>query len=132
MEKIQFIKELKDFHIVDTIFDDIIAESEFSTKIIRIYNNIIYNKLDYDFIDNNNNKLNTTNLNQGTRKSSKIKCSIKDSDISNNQKTLIIILLLKTKSISQLLLKILKHRLMFHLFLKLKPEMKKVFTSYAK
>ena len=91
MDKLPFIKELKDFNIVDTIFDDIISESEFSTKMIRIYNNIMSNKLDNDDIDNNNNKLNTINLNQGTRKSSKIKCSIKYSDISNSQKTSIII-----------------------------------------
>ena len=58
---------------------------------IRIYNNILSNKLDNDDIDISNNKLNTINLNQGKRKSRKRKCNIKDSDITNNQKTSIII-----------------------------------------
>ena len=87
MDKLPFIRELKDFNIVDTIFGDIIAESEFSTEMIRICNNILSNKLDNDDIDINNNKLNTINLNQGTMKSRKRKCNIKDSDISNIQET---------------------------------------------
>ena len=52
---------------------------------IGIYNNILSNKLDNDDIDIHNNKLNTINLNQCTRKSRKRKCNNKDSDISNIQ-----------------------------------------------
>ena len=91
MDKLPFIKELKDFNIIDTIFDDKIAESEFSTEMIRIYNNIMSNKLDNDDIDNKNNDLNIINLNKNTRKLKKRKCNIKDSDIINNQETLITI-----------------------------------------
>ena len=87
MDKLPFIRELKDFNIVDTIFGDIIAESEFSTEMIRICNNILSNKLDNDDIDINNNKLNTNNINQYSRKSRKIKCNNKESDISNIQKS---------------------------------------------
>ena len=63
MDKLSCIKGLKDFNIVDTIFDEIIAESEFSTEMIRIYNDILSNKLDNDDIDINNNKLDTIHLN---------------------------------------------------------------------
>ena len=69
MDKLSWIKGLKDFNVVDTIFDEISAESEFSTEMIRIYNNIMSNKLDNDDIDNKNNDLNTVNFNKGTRKS---------------------------------------------------------------
>ena len=91
IDKLPFIKELKDVNIIDTVFCYIIAESEFSTEMIRICNNILSNKLDNDDIDINNNKLNTINLNQGTMKSRKRKCNIKDSDITNNQETSITI-----------------------------------------
>ena len=91
MDKLPFIKELKDFNIVDTIFCYIIAESEFSTEMIRIYNNILSNMLDNDDIDINNNKLNTINRNEGTRRSRERKFNIKDSDISNIKETSIII-----------------------------------------
>ena len=57
---------------------------------IRIYNNILANKLDNDDIDIDNNKLNTNNLNQNTRKSRKRKCNNEESDISNIQETSII------------------------------------------
>ena len=91
MDKLSCIKGLKDFNIVDTIFDEIIAESEFSIEMIRIYNNILSNNMDNDDIDINNNNLNIINLNQDTRKSRKRKYNIKDSDISNIQETSIII-----------------------------------------
>ena len=54
MNKLPFLKDLKDFNIVDKIFDDIIAESELSTEMIGIYNNILSNKLDNDDIGINN------------------------------------------------------------------------------
>ena len=73
IDKLPFIKELKDVNIIDTVFCYIIAESEFSTEMIRIYNNILSNKLDNDDIDINNNKLNIINLNQDTRRSRKRK-----------------------------------------------------------
>ena len=91
MDKLSCVKGLNYFNIVDTIFDGIFTESEFSTEMIRIYNNILSDKLDNDDIDINNNKLNTINLNQGTRKSRKRKCNIKNSDITNNQETSIVI-----------------------------------------
>ena len=90
MDKLPFINDLKDFNIVNIIFDDIIAESEFSTEMIRIYNNILANKLGNDDIDINNNKLNTNNINRSTRESRKRKCNNQESDISNIQKTSII------------------------------------------
>ena len=73
IDKLPFIKELKNVNIIDTVFCYIIAESEFSTEMIRIYNNILSNKLDNDDIDINNNKLNIINLNQDTRRSRKRK-----------------------------------------------------------
>ena len=91
MDKLSCIKGLRDFNVVDTIFDEISAISEFSTEMIRIYNNIMSNKLDNDDIDNKNNDLNIINLNKNTRKLKKRKCNIKDSDIINNQETLITI-----------------------------------------
>ena len=63
MDKLSCIKGLKELNITDTIFDEIIAESEFSTEIIRIYSNILSNKLDNDDIDINNNNLNRINSN---------------------------------------------------------------------
>ena len=50
------------------IYDEISAESEFSTEMIRIYNIILSNKLDKDDIDNKNNDLSTINLNKSKRK----------------------------------------------------------------
>ena len=91
MDKLSCIKGLKNFNIVDTIFDEIIAESKFSTEMIRIQYNILSNKLDNDDIDINSNNLNIINLNQDTRKSRKRKYNIKDSDISNIKETSIII-----------------------------------------
>ena len=58
MDKLSWIKGFKDSNAVDAIFDEINAESEFSTEVIRIYNNIMSNKLDNDDIDNKDNDLN--------------------------------------------------------------------------
>ena len=43
-------------------YDDIIEDKVFSDEMIRIYNNILSNKLDNDNIDNNNNDVNTNHL----------------------------------------------------------------------
>ena len=53
---------LKTLIFFNTLYDDIVAETEFSTEMIRIYNNILANKLDNDDIDINNNKLSTNDL----------------------------------------------------------------------
>ena len=90
MDKLSFLNDLKDFNIVNTICDDIVVELEFSTEMIRIYNNILAKTLDYGDIDINNNKLNTNNLNRSTRKSRKRKCNNQESDVSNIQETSII------------------------------------------
>ena len=68
VDKLSCIKGPKDVNVVDTIFDEISAESKFYTEMIRMYNNILSNKLDNDDIDNKNNDLNTINFNKGTRK----------------------------------------------------------------
>ena len=57
---------------------------------IRIYNNILSNKLDNNDIDISDKKLNTNNINQCTRKSRKRKCNNNEPDISNIQETSII------------------------------------------
>ena len=54
MDKLPFINDLKDFNVVNTLFDDIVVEIEFSTEMIRIYNIILANKLNNDDIDINN------------------------------------------------------------------------------
>ena len=97
MEDLPFINDKKDFNVVTTLFDDIVGESKISTEIIRIYNKILANKLDNDQSidlkkcdDIDINKLNTNNLTQSTRKSSKRKCNNKESDFSNIQQTYII------------------------------------------
>ena len=90
------INDIKDFNIVNTLYDDIVAETEFSTEMIIIYNNILANKLDNDDIDINNNKLSTNDLTWSTRESRKRNCNNKESDISNIQETSIIESLSKT------------------------------------
>ena len=50
---------------------------------IRIYNNILSNKLDNDNIDNNNNDMNTNHLVLNGRKSLKRKCNDEVHPISN-------------------------------------------------
>ena len=62
MDKLLFINDNKNFNVVNTLFDDIIAKTAFSTEMIRIHNSILANKLDNDDMDINNNKLNTNNL----------------------------------------------------------------------
>ena len=69
----------------------------FFTEIIRIYNNILANKLDNDqlidlkkYNDNDINKLNTNNHTQSTMESRKRKYNNKESDFSNIQQTSII------------------------------------------
>ena len=54
MDKLPFINDLKEFNVVNTLFDDIVVETEFSTEMIRIYNNILAKKLNNDDIDINN------------------------------------------------------------------------------
>ena len=83
--------------MVNTLFDDIVEEIEFSTEMIRIYKNIIANKLDNDQLidlkkcdDIDINKLNTNNFTQSTKESRKRKFNNKKSDISNIQQTYII------------------------------------------
>ena len=62
MDELPFINDNIDFMVVNTLFNDIVAETEFSTEMIIIYNNILANKLDNDDIDINNNKLSTNDL----------------------------------------------------------------------
>ena len=83
--------------MVNTLFDDIVEEIEFSTEMIRIYKNILANKLDNDQLidlkkcdDIDINKLNTNNFTQSTKESRKRKFNNKKSDISNIQQTYII------------------------------------------
>ena len=90
MDKLPFINDNKNFNVVNTLFDDIIAKTAFSTEMIRIHNSILANKLDNDDMDINNNKLNTNNLTWSTRESRKRKCNNKESDISNIQESSII------------------------------------------
>ena len=68
MDNLSCIQSLKHCIVVNTVYDKISVESEFSKEMSRMYNNIMSNKLDNDDIDINNNTLNTINLNQGTRK----------------------------------------------------------------
>ena len=87
MDTLSFIQNGKHFNVVSTIYDENSAESEFSKEMIRIYNNILSNKLDNDDIDNNNNNnnndVNTNNLVPNIRKSRKRKCN-DDTDNKNN------------------------------------------------
>ena len=87
MDTLSFIQNGKHFNVVSTIYDENSAESEFSKEMIRIYNNILSNKLDNDDIDNNNNNnnndVNTNNLVPNIWKSRKRKCN-DDTDNKNN------------------------------------------------
>ena len=62
MDKLSFTRNVTHLNIVNTIYDDIIEDKGFSDEMIRMYNNILSNKLDNDDIDNNNNDVNTNNL----------------------------------------------------------------------
>ena len=48
VEALPFINDKTGFNVGNTLFDDIVEETEFSTEMIRIYNNILVNKLDND------------------------------------------------------------------------------------
>ena len=54
---------------------------------IRIYNNILSNKLDNDNIDNNNNDVNTNNHVLNGRKALKIKCNDEVQPIEQKSRT---------------------------------------------
>ena len=83
MDNLSFPQNVKPFNVVDTIHDEIIEDKEFSNEMIRIYNNILSNKLDNNDMDNNNNDENTNNLVSNKRKSMKRKCN-DDPDNKNN------------------------------------------------
>ena len=68
MDNLSFTQNVKPFNVVDTIYDEIIEDKEFSDEMIRIYNNILSNKLDNNDMDNNNNDVNTNNLVSNKRK----------------------------------------------------------------
>ena len=68
MDKLSFTQNIKHFNIVNTIYDEIIEDKEFTDEMIRMYNNILSNKLDNDGIDNNSNDVNTNNLVSNKRK----------------------------------------------------------------
>ena len=59
--------------LIMKIYHDIIKDNVFSDEMIRIYNNILSNKLDNDNIDNNNNDVNPYHLVLNGRKSLKRK-----------------------------------------------------------
>ena len=59
MDHLSFTQNGTHFNVVNTIYDEIIEDTEFSDGIIRIYNNILSNKLDNDDIDNINNDVHT-------------------------------------------------------------------------
>ena len=68
MDDLSFTQNIKHFHVVNTIYDEIIENKEFSDETIRMYNTILSNKLDNDEMDNNNNDVNTNNLVSNKRK----------------------------------------------------------------
>jgi len=75
MKTLSFSHNVSHVNVVNTIYDDIIEDKVFSDVMIRIYNNILSNKLDNDDIDNNNNDVNTNNLVSNERKAVKRKCN---------------------------------------------------------
>ena len=83
MNKLSFTHNVTHVNVVNTIYDDIIEDKEFSDEMIRLYNNILSNKLDNDDIYNNNNDVNTNNLVSNKRKSLKRKCN-DNADNKNN------------------------------------------------
>ena len=87
IDNLSCIQSLKHFNVSNTIFDEISAETEFSKEMIRMYNNIMSNKLDNDDIDNNNNDVNTNNLVSNIRKSRKRKCNDDTDNKNNNENT---------------------------------------------
>ena len=82
MDKLSFTHNVTHINVVNTIYDEIIEDKEFSDEMIIMYNNILSNKLDNDDIDNNNNNnVNTNNLVSNKRKSLKRKYN----DDANNK-----------------------------------------------
>ena len=82
IDNLSFTQNITHFNVVNTIYDEIIEDTEFSDEKIRMYNNIISNKLDNDHIDKINSDVHTNNLISNKRKSLKRKCS----DDANNEK----------------------------------------------
>ena len=82
MDNLSFTQNVTHFNVVNTIYDEIIEDTEFSDEMIRMYNNILSNKLDNDDIDNINNDVHTNNLISNKRKSLNRKCN----DDANNIK----------------------------------------------
>ena len=87
MDNLSFIHNIKHFSVVNTIYDEISEDKAFSDEMIRMYNNIMFNKLDDDDIDNNNNDVNTNNLVSNLRKSMKIKCNDDPANKNNDKNT---------------------------------------------
>ena len=87
MDNLSYIQNVKHFNIVNTIYNEISADSEFSNEMIRMYNNILSNKLDNDDIDNNNNDVNANNLVSNIRKSRKRKCNNDPDNVNNDMNT---------------------------------------------
>ena len=87
MNNLSFIQNIKHFNIVNAIYNEISVDSEFSNKMIRMYNNILSNKLDNDDIDNNNNDVNANNLVSNIRKSRKRKFNDDYENVNNDINT---------------------------------------------
>ena len=96
MDNLSFIQNIKHFNVVNTIYDEIIEDKKISDEMIRMYNNILSNKLDNDDIDNNNDDVNTNTLVSNKRKSIIRKCN-DDPDNKNNN--------VNTKNVYQILRK---------------------------
>ena len=89
MDRLSFTQNVTHFNVVNTTYDKIIEDTEFSDEMIRMYNNILFNKLDDDDIDNNNNNndVNTNNLVSNLRKSMKIKYNDDPANENNDVNT---------------------------------------------
>ena len=87
MKKLSFSHNPSHLNVVNTIHHDIIKDKVFSDEMIRIYNNILSNKLDNDNIDNNNNDVNTNHLVLNGRKSLKRKCNDEVQPIEQKSRT---------------------------------------------
>ena len=68
MDHLSFTQNGTHFNVVNTIYDEIIEDTECFDGMIRIYNNILSNKLDIDDIDNINNDVHSNNLISNKRK----------------------------------------------------------------
>ena len=82
MDNLSFTQNVTHFNVVNTIYDEIIDDTEFSDEMIRMYNNILSNKLDNDDIVNNNDDVHSNNLVSNKRNSLKTRCN----DDANNKK----------------------------------------------